>query len=658
MKHVFFNEYNILMGNTTHIPLVSGLLRAFSETIPIIKEKYQFMPFLFHKADPDVILANYHNPSIAAFSVSMWNEQLNLKVAKKVKKNWPNCLVVFGGPQVPHLPAEYFKKYDFIDVTVRGEGEEPFSAILEQNLNSGEFYDIPSISWRHPKTKQFVHNDTEQPFKRDLDYYPSPYIEGLFDEMIRANSHINFQAIVETNRGCPFLCTFCYWGKGGLSRKYRYHGLERTFKELLWCAENKIKYVFNADSNFGMHKRDMEIAKELVKLKVNLGYPEKFRTCYGKNTDQRIFEIGTLFHNYELEKGITLSRQSLNNNTLKLIKRDNIKLTVYSNLQRNFNESNVPVYCEMILGLPGETFSSWINGIETLLTTGIKNQIFIFLCQVYPNTELADKQYRLKHGIITRFIEMNVIHADVNKPSMVKELEETIVGTSTLNTIDWKRAARFSYITMLLHSMKIGFYVMGYLKDHYSLPYIDFIKFISDREFKFNELSILNDVLDKADSLLNGILDGKGRGSYNRNYGEIYWEFEEMAFLLISTHLEEFYSQFEILVKEYLDFHVIDYNSCEVREAVLYQQLLIPDCNGNIKNQANFLFNFPEYFEKRLSNWPVKLRERSQSLTVVQPDFKGDKKTFARMVILWGRKSGLIERQASWVDVEQVKISG
>lgn len=129
-----------------------------------------------------------------------------------------------------------------------------------------------------------------------------------------------------------------------------------------------------------------------------------------------------------------------------------------------------------------------------------------------------------------------------------------------------------------------------------------------------------------------------------------------MAFLLISAHLEEFYSQFEILIKEYLDYKLIDYNSREVSEAVLYQKLRIPDCNGNKKYQANFLFNFPEYFEKWLSNTPVKLREQSQSLIVVQPDFKGDKVTFARMVILWGRKSGLIERRATWVDLEQAKI--
>ena len=80
---------------------------------------------------------------------------------------------------------------------------------------------------------------------------------------------MEFQSIIETNRGCPFQCTYCYWGKGGLNRKYRHHSLERVSKELEWCAQNKIRYVFSADSNFGMHNRDMEIAKNLVELKKN-----------------------------------------------------------------------------------------------------------------------------------------------------------------------------------------------------------------------------------------------------------------------------------------------------------------------------------------------------------------------------------------------------
>ena len=80
MKRVYYNEFNILMGNTTYLPLVSGLLHAFALSRPTVTEKYEFQPYLFHVDRPESILEQYENPAVAAFSVCMWNEQLNLKI--------------------------------------------------------------------------------------------------------------------------------------------------------------------------------------------------------------------------------------------------------------------------------------------------------------------------------------------------------------------------------------------------------------------------------------------------------------------------------------------------------------------------------------------------------------------------------------------------
>ena len=103
-------------------------------------------------------------------------------------------------------------------------------------------------------------------------------------------------------------------------------------------CKKKIKYVFNADSNFGMHKRDIDIAYKLVETKKKYGYPEKFRTCWGKNTSEQIFKVAELLNLHGLEKGITLARQTNSEEALKNVKRDNIKLEAYSDLENRFNE--------------------------------------------------------------------------------------------------------------------------------------------------------------------------------------------------------------------------------------------------------------------------------------------------------------------------------
>ena len=341
-RQIYFNEFNILMEKATYLPLVSGLLRAHAEESNVVRDHYEFKPFLFHIDAPDRILDQYEEPYLAAFSVSMWNEQLSLRVARQVKERFPRCLVVFGGAQVPHAPAAFFEKHAFVDVAVRGEGEESFTGILERLAEGQNLDELPGVSWRTPSGEVRL-SDQERPFNRDLDVYPSPYLNGLFDKLMEDRRDLTFQAIVETNRGCPFHCTFCYWGKGGLSRKYRYHSMERVAAEIDWIGEHQVRYVFNADSNFGMHKRDLEIANLLVDVKKKYGYPEKFRTCYGKNTDENIYAIGTLLHKHALEKGITISYQSTDQQVQNNIKRHNIKMDFAKELNRRFNDDDVPV---------------------------------------------------------------------------------------------------------------------------------------------------------------------------------------------------------------------------------------------------------------------------------------------------------------------------
>ena len=74
----------------------------------------------------------------------MWNEQLSLEVAEKLKKKW-NCLIIFGGQACPHIPIEYFKKYKFIDVAVRAEGEDAFNDILLGYINKKDFSKIANV---------------------------------------------------------------------------------------------------------------------------------------------------------------------------------------------------------------------------------------------------------------------------------------------------------------------------------------------------------------------------------------------------------------------------------------------------------------------------------------------------------------------------------
>jgi radical SAM superfamily enzyme YgiQ (UPF0313 family) len=647
-RKVYFNEYNVLMSNTAYLPFVSGLLCAYAKRHKKITEVYDFLPFLFYRDKPELILEKYESPSIAAFSVSMWNEQLNLHIAEKVKQRYPECLIVFGGPQVPFDAQRYFDKHWFIDISVRGEGEITFTEILERAIDSEDFSGIAGISWRDNKTRHYVKNAEERLSPKDMDTFPSPYLDGVYEYLFKENNGLNFQAIVETNRGCPFNCSFCFWGQGGLSTKWRFHSLERFRSEIEWCGKHQIRYVFNADSNFGMHKRDYDIAACLVKTKTQYGYPEKFRTCFGKNTNKRIFEIGKLLHENDLEKSVTLSRQTNCEQALENVGRKNIKMSNFNDLQILFNEYGIPVYSEMILGLPGESYESWTKGIEQHLRSGLKNQLFVYLCEVYPNTELAEPAYQQKFGIVTRKIVLTEIHSSARKRSEIQEYQDIIVATKSMPIEDWRNSAKFAWLTMLLYSMKLGFFILKYLVDRYDLSYTDLIRYICELQIPSDTDSVFQQELEHFENHLDNLLKGKGRGQVIAKYGPLYWDVEEAAFLRVTEKLDKFYEDFSEIVKRFLIEKAISYDENELSEVIKYQNMRVPSQTGTGVMEYAFSSNLPEYFEHCLRSKPKHLKKEQQLLKLSPKDFGNDRIRYAREVVIWGRKSDKILVESSY----------
>ena len=584
--NVYFNEYNLLMGSggVAYLPLVSGILCANAKKITKIKESFKFHKFIFHPDVPENILKKYSKeiPHIATFSISMWNEQLSLKVAKILKDKY-NTLIIFGGASCPHDPTKYFIKYPFIDIAIRAEGEDSFNDILLRYLNDQKnFSKIANVAFRDQKTKKCIINYEKINFTKDLDIYPSPYLSGEFDYLLPEEKFHNYQVIIETNRGCPFLCTYCYWGKGGNTTKYRFHSLDRVFGEIDWIARKKIKYLFNADSNFGMHRRDLEIAEKLVESKNNTGYPEKFRTCWEKNTSEQIFKIANLLHTNDLTKGVTLARQTNSAKVLKNVKRDNIKLDVYTELEKKFNNFQIPVYAEMIMGLPGETYKSWTDGLGSLLNTNINNQIFVYQAEIYPNTELNEDSYRKKHGIKTAKIELQETHCTPKEQTWLKEYQEIVVETYSMTKKDWKKRNLFSIVLMVIHSFKVGFYIMNYLKNEMQISGKNFIEFICDNANKRQHPIIYSNFIKKIDNWCNGILAGKARSVYDSKYSDVYLDIEELIFLEISGEFGLFYDELKKLVQDLIakqDYNLsteLEKNYKIINEIFMYQDLRMP----------------------------------------------------------------------------------
>ncbi|MGN1479167.1 MAG: hypothetical protein ACI4XH_05315, partial [Acutalibacteraceae bacterium] len=122
-------------STSVHLPYAVGVLTSYAWSHEDICENYEFKECFFLRKNPDEVINEISDPFIVAFSCYMWNFEYNKVMAQKVKEKFPDCVTVFGGPQIPS-GHKYLEKYPFIDILIHDEGEVPFRDLLRA-LNNG-----------------------------------------------------------------------------------------------------------------------------------------------------------------------------------------------------------------------------------------------------------------------------------------------------------------------------------------------------------------------------------------------------------------------------------------------------------------------------------------------------------------------------------------
>lgn len=448
--HFFQPQYVAQFDQTPNIwlPYSVGCLWAYAQTFSDIHERWQLAKFHYRRWPINQVLETLVDPSVCAFSCYTWNEQYCLKLAEAIKLQWPQCHIVFGGPQT----GGNHVKYEFIDTIVMSEGEESFVEILrclDQGKRPNQFYNKKRIE--------------------NLDI-PSPYELGLFDHIIEENpGNVYFNAVIETNRGCPYACTYCDWG-GTTYSKVRKFDLERIRRELEWIKTHRVKVLFISDANFGIFKdRDREIAQLMSDI-LDDSDVEMALTTYLKNSNKTVFEIAKAFG--RLLRGVTLSVQTMNPDTLKAIKRDNMKSNDLRELLELSHQYKITTYTDMILGLPLETLESWNSGLCQLLELGQHNQCDIYICNILENTELNFEQ-RQKYNIKTVKTK-NYNTFSLNDESDIDEYVDIVCSTNTMSTSDMVNGFMYHWMIQNFHFTGYSQLISKYCRNVLNISYKDF----------------------------------------------------------------------------------------------------------------------------------------------------------------------------------------
>lgn len=621
-KNIYLTQINYLHGKSTFLPYAVGTLIAAAKGNEEIDSFYEFKEPIFIRKKVDEVFAEIKEPYLVGFSNYVWNHEYNKVLARKIKSAYPDCMILFGGHHISPDTA-LMETEPYVDFMIFGEGEETFEALLLALKNGTDLSEVPNIAYR--KDSQIYRTESKRAQRSD---YPSPYLTGVFDPILKKYPEIDFHTIIETNRGCPYSCTYCDWGN--LHCPVRFFPEERVMQELRWLSDNGIRGFGCADANFGMFERDEMFVDEMVRLHNEYGVLSRFQVSSAKNSNDRVFSISKKLNECGMDKGATLSFQSLNPVVLENIKRKNIPVETFTSLLNKYNEAGIPTYSELILGLPGETYDSLVQGIDTLLEAGQHNSLYIHDCEWLPCAVMGDKDYMDRHGVQFVVIPLNEPHTLVDAQEEIQELSRVIVETNTMSREDWVKMNLYSVIIQSFHHEGLLMMFALYLYYAKGIKYSDFYKSFIDRVLSDPD-TVGGSVYAKLKERFEAVTRGEdGVVWVDRRFGDVGWTPEEFAFLNVAIEVDKFYEEAEPFLKEYFDDEELFENLLAYQKSVVK----LPFKNGILLETD---YNFKDYFYNVLCLNEAKLERKkcTYRIKTVKCDSWED---YARYVVWYGRK--------------------
>ena len=409
---------------------------------------------LFKYIDEIDKAVNENPPDILGLSNYCWSHNVSYEIFKMCKKTNPNVVTIWGGPNFPiDFPSQkkFMEHYKEVDIYVPTEGETGFSNVVKKVLESNSIDEVKQQITQSPIDGCISRNEQGQiqytiPTVRisSLDEIPSPYLNGMMDKFFDGK----LTPMLQTNRGCPFHCTFCTDGRDEVNKVNNF-STARVQSEIQYIAEHIPKNTHSlhiSDLNFGMYPRDIEICESLVKIQEEFDYPKYIKCTTGKNQKDKIIKA---IKKLNSSLRVTMSVQSLDSDVLNNIRRDNISVDHMLALYPAIKEAELQTTSEVILGLPGETYSNHIQTLRDLIRAKM-DEIVVHTCMLLDGSEMNLPEERKKWGMKTKFRVLQRDFAELSSGKKVIEYEEVVVSSNTMTFeeyIDLRNLAFIIFVT-------------------------------------------------------------------------------------------------------------------------------------------------------------------------------------------------------------------
>jgi hypothetical protein len=344
-----------------NIPLAAGYLASYAESRGLLKrEDWAILDRAATDLGSDSAIVDAIAASqcdLACFTLYAWNLERSLHVAERVAQASSRVRLVAGGPEVV-TGMKIFSKSPF-HALVEGEGEDSFCELLGD------------LARQKPLAKRYA---ASRPV--DLSLLPNPYLTGAIAFEADRPVHL------ETMRGCPSRCGYCYYGKS--NPDLRMYPREQAIRVVEAASKAGVRELYLMDPSF--HATE-DLSGRLVDIaRANTG-------SMGIHAELRLEsvteEAGRLYAAAGLQSA-EVGLQSVNSKALEAVGRGWDKAAFERGcevLQKN----RVPIKTGVILGLPFDGYEQVIETFDFLGMHGLGQEAELYPLSLLPGTAVREK---------------------------------------------------------------------------------------------------------------------------------------------------------------------------------------------------------------------------------------------------------------------------
>jgi len=312
-------------------------------------------------------------PDVVGFSCYVWNIVVLQDVVRRVRATLPAVRIVMGGPEVGPVADAVLARNPAVDVIVRSEGEVPLCDLVRCWRDGANLADVAGITWRDGDG---VVQNADAPIVRDLNRVVSPHLAGYID-------HTGRVICLETQRGCVFTCSFCFYNKDYSIRNRRFD-LDRVKDELRFWLAQDVNEIYLMDPVFNLNAAR---AKEICRFIAD-NNPRRipFHTeVWAEFIDDEMAALFAKANFAFIEVGLQTSDHAVLDLVERRFKREDFVKGI-----GHLNAHRLPYELQLIAGLPGETLDTFRASLDFAASFSPPH-LSVFDLMILPGTELSRK---------------------------------------------------------------------------------------------------------------------------------------------------------------------------------------------------------------------------------------------------------------------------